>query len=326
MDDNNKGNLIAEYGIIQGAINASSQFIIQVFGFSIAAIVALIIASVQAKNILLLIGVPIVVLVSYSYISYQTRLIIETETYIIAFIETKLTNFKWKQRLFNLYKIRRKNNIKLLFIRLFSRFSEVAAFGYGMTLLATSIFLLKSEIFNVGKLRYVLSFFFTLIALLVVRKSTEYAKEDYYSESINNWKKWEEQEELGNLDKLLSLEPSRAKLVESNGEEVPIPEYAYQVLRQVIQLMASGQAVSVVPQEREMTTQEAADLLNVSQPFLVKLLDEGKIPYIKVGSHRRIRFQDLMTYKKQRDTKRSKLVDNLIQMSQDEGFYEDEKG
>lgn len=66
MDDNNKGNLIAEYGIIQGAINASSQFIIQVFGFSIAAIVALIIASVQAKNILLLIGVPIVVLVSYS--------------------------------------------------------------------------------------------------------------------------------------------------------------------------------------------------------------------------------------------------------------------
>lgn len=326
MDDNNKGNLIAEYGIIQGAINASSQFIIQVFGFSIAAIVALIIASVQAKNILLLIGVPIVVLVSYSYISYQTRLIIETETYIIAFIETKLTNFKWKQRLFNLYKIRRENNIKLLFIRLFSSFSEVAAFGYGMTLLATSIFLLKSEIFNVGKLRYVLSLFFTLIALLVVRKSTEYAKEDYYSESIKNWKKWEEQEQLGNLDKLLSLEPSRAKLVESNGEEVPIPEYAYQVLRQVIQLMASGQAVSVVPQEREMTTQEAADLLNVSQPFLVKLLDEGKIPYIKVGSHRRIRFQDLMTYKKQRDTKRSKLVDNLIQMSQDEGFYEDEKG
>ena len=96
------------------------------------------------------------------------------------------------------------------------------------------------------------------------------------------------------------------------------------MLHQVIQLIASGEVVSVVTQKHEVTTREAAELLNVPRPFLIKLLEEGKLPYTKVGSHRYIRYEDVMIYNKQRDATRSKILNELIQMSQDEGFYDDE--
>ncbi len=80
----------------------------------------------------------------------------------------------------------------------------------------------------------------------------------------------------------------------------------------------------MVPQKREVTTREAAELLNVPRPYLIKLLEEGKIPHTKVGLHQYIRREDVMIYKKQRDTMRSKVLDELTQMSQDAGFYDDE--
>jgi len=111
-------------------------------------------------------------------------------------------------------------------------------------------------------------------------------------------------------------------LVESNGKEFSIPESAYPVLHQVIQIIASGETVSVIPQKREVTTQEAAELLNVPRPYLIKLLEEGKIPYTKVGLHQYIRYEDVMAYKKQRDTQRREGLRELTQFLQDEGFYE----
>ena len=74
---------------------------------------------------------------------------------------------------------------------------------------------------------------------------------------------------------------------------------------------------------RELTTQEAADILNVLQPFLVKLLENGEIPHVTVGSRRRILFQDLMVYKEQRKVKRRQGLKKLTQFLQDEGFYEE---
>ncbi len=74
------------------------------------------------------------------------------------------------------------------------------------------------------------------------------------------------------------------------------------------------------PQKREITIQEAADFLNVSRPYLVKLLEQGKIPYIKVDTHQ-IRFEDLKNYKELRDAERDHLLDQLTQESQDMGFY-----
>ncbi|HCF28824.1 MAG TPA: DNA-binding protein [Cyanobacteria bacterium UBA11049] len=116
-----------------------------------------------------------------------------------------------------------------------------------------------------------------------------------------------------------------AKLVGTDGQEIVLPESVYSILRQVVHLMASGRAVSIVPLEHELTTQEAADLLNVSRPFLVKLLEQGEIPYIKVGSHRRIQFEDLTAYKQRRDRERRQNLRELTQFSQDEGFYEAEE-
>lgn len=132
----------------------------------------------------------------------------------------------------------------------------------------------------------------------------------------------QEANSIRQLEHILSLQGSSAKLVGVNGEAITIPESVYQVLRQVVHAMALGQAISIAPQEHEMTTQQAADILNVSRPYLIKLLEQEAIPYIKVGSHRRIRYQDLITYKQQRDTKHSNCLDELIQESQDMGFYE----
>jgi excisionase family DNA binding protein len=87
--------------------------------------------------------------------------------------------------------------------------------------------------------------------------------------------------------------------------------------------MQHGRAISIVPLAKELTTQEAADLLKVSRPFLVKLLEQGNIPFIKVGTHRRVLFDDLMEYKKQRDTKRRQGLAELTQLSQELGLYDE---
>lgn len=131
-----------------------------------------------------------------------------------------------------------------------------------------------------------------------------------------------EAQSIKELERILSVKDFQAKLVGSNGEKINIPEPIYQVLLQVVRAMASGKAISIIPQQQELTTQQAAEYLNVSRPYLIKLLEQGEIPHIKVGSHRRVRFDDLMNYKQHRDVKRDQLLTELTQMSQEAGFYE----
>ncbi|MEH2313225.1 MAG: helix-turn-helix domain-containing protein [Nostoc sp.] len=124
------------------------------------------------------------------------------------------------------------------------------------------------------------------------------------------------------LEHILNQENNQLKLVAANGEEMTIPDSVFHVLRQVVQAMASGKNVSIVTFNPELTTQQAADLLNVSRPYLIKLLEQGELPYIMVGTHRRVKFEDLKKYKQQKDTKRRQLLDELIAESQELGFYE----
>ncbi|MEG4441555.1 excisionase family DNA-binding protein [Microcoleus sp. AT9_B5] len=133
----------------------------------------------------------------------------------------------------------------------------------------------------------------------------------------------QETEAIKKLQQILSIESAQVKLVTSNGEEILIPESVYNLLGQIVRAMASGQAVSIVTHNRELTVHQAADLLNVSRSFIVKLLDEGAIPYIEVGSRRRILFQDLMTYNQQRKVQRRQLLDELIEMTEEAGLYEE---
>jgi excisionase family DNA binding protein len=113
-----------------------------------------------------------------------------------------------------------------------------------------------------------------------------------------------------------------AKLVRADGkEEIILPQTVCQVLRQIVYHMMHGRAIFIMPASKEVTTQEA-DFLNVSRPYLVKLLEEGKIPFIKVGTHRRIRFSDLMDYKKKHDAKRERALEEIAQLSQELGIYD----
>src|SRR5271170_2686750 len=88
---------------------------------------------------------------------------------------------------------------------------------------------------------------------------------------------------------------SHAKLVGPDGKQIPVPKAIYKILEQVIPLLSSNNAVSIVPVGHLLTTQQASDLLNLSRPYLIKLLDRGDIPFERgdeTGSHRRIRFVD----------------------------------
>lgn len=135
----------------------------------------------------------------------------------------------------------------------------------------------------------------------------------------------EEQLSIKHLENLLKVQPSQPKLVAADGKEIIIPSSVYKVLLEAIHAMALGKAISIVPQEQKLTTQKAADLLNVSRPHLIKLLEQGEIPYITVGTHRRVRFDDLMKYKKQRDAKRSQLLQEMIDISEEAGLYDYEE-
>ncbi|MGL6342693.1 MAG: helix-turn-helix domain-containing protein [Waterburya sp.] len=88
--------------------------------------------------------------------------------------------------------------------------------------------------------------------------------------------------------------------------------------------MSQGNAVTLVPVHAELSTQEAANLLNVSRPYLIKLLDSGEIPYRKIGKHRKILATDLYTYKEQIDTQRSESLDKLAALSQELNLYDDD--
>ncbi len=96
-----------------------------------------------------------------------------------------------------------------------------------------------------------------------------------------------------------------------SGRKVPLSESAFDLLLTILTEMSRGNAVLVMPINAELTTQEAADLLNVSRPFLIRLLDEQKIAHHMVGRHRRILFKDLMEYRQKSKRRQFKAMQDL---------------
>jgi excisionase family DNA binding protein len=106
----------------------------------------------------------------------------------------------------------------------------------------------------------------------------------------------------------------------SKGETLQIPAPAVRMLVRILEEMARGNAVTLIPVHAELTTQEAADMLNISRPSLIQLLGENKIEYRKVGTHRRIKFESLMAYKRAADKERRAALAELAAYDQEIGI------
>ena len=115
--------------------------------------------------------------------------------------------------------------------------------------------------------------------------------------------------------------------VREKGQEKPLelPAGAVAMLVDILEAMAVGRGMTLIPENAELTTVQAADILNVSRPFLIKLLDENALPHRKVGKHRRIRVEDVIAYKATIDREREKVLDQLAREAQEDGMGYDRK-
>lgn len=116
-------------------------------------------------------------------------------------------------------------------------------------------------------------------------------------------------------------DPLSLQLLDAPGKKtVQLPAAAVLLLVRVLEEMARGNAVTLIPVHAELTTQEAADLLNISRPSLIQLLEEGEIEYRKVGTHRRVRFEALMAFKHKADAERRAALAELVAYDQEIGL------
>jgi excisionase family DNA binding protein len=120
-----------------------------------------------------------------------------------------------------------------------------------------------------------------------------------------------------------ALSRSRGGVGRPGIHQIRLPENAYRILVRIVEDLADGKAVSLTPAAQEMTTQEAARFLGVSRQFLVRLLDEGKIAFHRVGTHRRVALQDLISFRKARDRRRHDAVKQMARAAVKDGIYDE---
>jgi excisionase family DNA binding protein len=125
---------------------------------------------------------------------------------------------------------------------------------------------------------------------------------------------------VGALAKANGTVRLRVEEPDGAGELITVPSAAFRLLVTILSEMARGNAVRVIPHHAELTTGEAAELLNVSRPYVVRLLDEGKIPFHHVGTHRRVAFKDVMAYRDEHFRARSAVLDRMAAIDQELGL------
>jgi excisionase family DNA binding protein len=129
-----------------------------------------------------------------------------------------------------------------------------------------------------------------------------------------------QEKQIGDLRRL--VQSGDAKLVGPDGRQIAIPQPLHDLLLVILRNLQSGNAISIVPEHRQLTTQRAANILGVSRPFLVGLVEAGEIPFHMVGRHRRIYLSDLLDYKRRRDAARHEAINNMARSEMEAGTYD----
>ena len=118
------------------------------------------------------------------------------------------------------------------------------------------------------------------------------------------------------------VQAGSVNVVGAKGRKVPLPGVVASLLDEILKNLQAGKAVSIVSEHQQLTSQRAANILGVSRPFMVRLLEEGRLEFHMVGSHRRVYLQDLLTYKKRRDEARHDAIVRMARMEMDAGTYD----
>lgn len=122
------------------------------------------------------------------------------------------------------------------------------------------------------------------------------------------------------IDQIRSQQPEIE--IEEAREKIKIPFSALKLLGEILKAMSQGKFISIVPIAAEVTTQAAAEFLGCSRPHLVKLLEEGRIPFAKVGKHRRIKLDDVVRYKKQMKAQQKQNIIDIMNLDEETGLYD----
>ncbi len=109
--------------------------------------------------------------------------------------------------------------------------------------------------------------------------------------------------------------------IEETAEKIRVPLKALKLLSLMLRALSQGQSISIVAGATELTTQSAAEMIGCSRPFLIKLLEEGKIPFTTVGRHRRIKVEDVMNYKKKQKAEQKALLIEMMKDDEEVGLY-----
>lgn len=112
----------------------------------------------------------------------------------------------------------------------------------------------------------------------------------------------------------IEIEETRAKIV--------VPIKALKMLGEILKAMSKGNPITIVPQATEVTTQMASEILGCSRPYIVKLLEEGKIDYTKIGKHRRIKYEDVVKYKQRAKEEQKNLLIDIMNSDEESGLYD----
>lgn len=110
--------------------------------------------------------------------------------------------------------------------------------------------------------------------------------------------------------------------IEETQEKIRIPLSALKLLADILKKMSQGKPISIVPVATEVTTQAAAEMLGCSRPHIVKLLETGKMPFTKVGKHRRIKYEDIISYKKEMKAEQARLISQIMENDERDGLYD----